>query len=302
MYPSTFFNIFPPFPRDKKVFVAMSFDKRFDNRWNNVIKPSIESVEWQINDESGVFLAERVDARRIGDSILTEILNGISSSALFFADITTIGHIEDGDSDKRTKAVRNANVMYEVGLAHATRLPEEVLIYRSDNDEISFDMANMRVNFYDPDGRPGKSQEELKDALLSAFKGLDLRRHLSVQRVADSMDYTSMMVLAEAHGDGGIAHPWAKNLGAVSSVAEKLRAIERLLNMEAIRLFQKRITIEEYGNAATRAEEHYRYVATVFGNEVLKELAGRTKSSSPDVAELITKEFGPDAQKGLSSK
>jgi hypothetical protein len=44
MYPHDVFNLFPPFPRDERVFVAMSFDKRCDYRWENVIVPAINEV------------------------------------------------------------------------------------------------------------------------------------------------------------------------------------------------------------------------------------------------------------------
>ena len=41
MYPASFFGLFPPFPRDDRVFLAMSFDSRFDRRWNEVIAPAV---------------------------------------------------------------------------------------------------------------------------------------------------------------------------------------------------------------------------------------------------------------------
>ena len=49
MYPVPVFSLFPPFPRENKVFVAMSFDPRFDARWNNVSKPGGTAIS--INDE-----------------------------------------------------------------------------------------------------------------------------------------------------------------------------------------------------------------------------------------------------------
>lgn len=33
MYPRNYFDFFPPFPRNLRVFVAMSFDDRFKKRW-----------------------------------------------------------------------------------------------------------------------------------------------------------------------------------------------------------------------------------------------------------------------------
>ncbi len=77
--------------------------------------------------------------RVTSDSILTEILDGIGRCRAFLADISLIGEIEN-------TPIRNANVLYEVGLAHAVRLPQEVLLFRSDDRPLMFDMANIRVN------------------------------------------------------------------------------------------------------------------------------------------------------------
>src|ERR1700722_12309898 len=103
MYPNTFFSMFPPFPRNNKIFVAMSFDPQFDARWRGVIEPAVVNAG---------FDPHRVDNRTVSDSILTEILDGISNASLILADISTIGELNG-------KPIRNANVLYEVGLAHA---------------------------------------------------------------------------------------------------------------------------------------------------------------------------------------
>ena len=63
-------------------------------------------------------------------------MDGITSSRLFLADVTSIGKRDD-------VPIRNGNVMYEIGLAHAVRLPEEVLLFRSDSDRLLFDLANV---------------------------------------------------------------------------------------------------------------------------------------------------------------
>ena len=49
MYPATFFGLFPPFPRDLRAFVAMSFEKRFDPRWEQVLQPAIRKYSSTAN-------------------------------------------------------------------------------------------------------------------------------------------------------------------------------------------------------------------------------------------------------------
>jgi hypothetical protein len=139
------------------VFVAMSFDQRFQRRWEEVIEPGINSVQ-----VAGQRLkAYRVNASVIGDSILTEILGGIGRARIIFADVTS--HNLEGATEEMP--IRNGNVMYEVGIAHATRLPEEVLLFRSDRQRLLFDVANVRVNCYDPDNDPETARTVVSSAI-----------------------------------------------------------------------------------------------------------------------------------------
>jgi len=100
----------------------------------------------------------RVDLRKASDSVLTEILEGISRCRFFLADITVVGEL-DG------RPVRNANVLYEVGLAHATRLPVAVPRLRSDDKGLLFDVMNVPVLEYHPDGAPEAAQNLVADAI-----------------------------------------------------------------------------------------------------------------------------------------
>ena len=180
MYPAHYYGLFPAFPRQKTVFVAMSFDSKFDRRWAEVLAPAVHAIT--INDSR--LEAVRVDARVVCDSILTEILSGIGTCQVVLADITSVGYLND-------RPIRNGNVMYEIGLAHAVRLPEEVLLFRSDRDALLFDTANVRVNEYNPDEQPEEARRQVKDAIAFAVREIDLRRSLAVRAVVDSLDAAS---------------------------------------------------------------------------------------------------------------
>ena len=157
MYPAQVFSLFPPFPRENKVFVAMSFDPRFDARWNNVIKPGIAAIS--VNDEP--LEACRVDTRQVSDSMMTDILRGISHCRLIFADVTTLGR-------RGNYTIRSGNVLYEIGLAHAVLQPEQVLIFRSDNESMLFDVSSNCVNLYDPDGEAEIARRKVTDSVIDA--------------------------------------------------------------------------------------------------------------------------------------
>ena len=87
MHPNVFLKTLWRLKLEPVVFVAMSFDKRYDGRFANVITPAIESL-----DVNGLKLRpHRVDTSQTGDSILTEIMDGIAHSQLVLADLSTFG-------------------------------------------------------------------------------------------------------------------------------------------------------------------------------------------------------------------
>src|SRR5690606_12698324 len=138
-------------------------------RWENVIRPGLAAI--RVN---GVPLEPyRVDVGKVSDSILTEILDEIARSRIFIAEISEIGKLDD-------RSIRNANVMYEVGLAQAVRLPEEVLLVRSDKEQLLFDITNVRVHYYEPDTDVGKASALLGELALESLRAVEQKKHLAV--------------------------------------------------------------------------------------------------------------------------
>jgi hypothetical protein len=79
MHPRVFLESFWRADLRDEVFVAMSFDSKFDRTWRNIFVPAIED-----HPISGKTLrAIRPDVRKSGDSILSEIIDGIAHSQLF---------------------------------------------------------------------------------------------------------------------------------------------------------------------------------------------------------------------------
>lgn len=215
MYPHHHLTLFPPFPHEPRIFVAMSFDSRFDSRWQNVIAPAIRGVGLE---------PSRVDTRMVSDSVITEILDGIAKCCLVFADMTTIGKLGD-------TTIRNGNVMYEIGIAHSCRLPEEVLIFRSDEDALPFDVTNIRVNKYDPDRSPKAAKSIIEDAIKNARREIDLTRHLAVKKAMQSLDHVAWRMLDRAFTNGSVRpFPMGSVANALSN-APRNSAITRLLQL-----------------------------------------------------------------------
>jgi hypothetical protein len=287
MYPSEFASLFPPFPKKNKVFVAMAFEDRFNARWNDVIAPAISSV--MVDGES--LEPFRSDTRYVSDSVLTEILEGITTHLLVFADITTIGSM-DG------RPVRNGNVMYEVGLAHALRLPEEVLLYRSDHERLLFDVANVRVNHYEPDIDAKSARESIANAIANSINELDLKRHLAVRSAAKSLDYEGWTILGQAAAEGGIHHPRTRTMGNVLAASTKSPAIRGLLSMGALQTSYLKLTPELLsGGDDTEAEQLLRYEVTPYGGAILEYAAEEMGLMSRENWRILEERFRRNAAK-----
>ena len=282
MYPANYLSLFPAFPRENKVFVAMSFDSRFERRWETVISPAIRSVA--VNNTA--LEPSRVDLRQISDSVLTEILTGIAHHRLILGDITTIGSI-DG------KPIRNANVLYEIGLAHASRLPEEVILFRSDNDALLFDVANIRVNGYEPEGNPAAAKERVSDTIIAAIKEIDLKKHLTVKRAAESLDCYSWVALMDAVQQKGIEHPSTTTVQNVLGNMNRITSIRRLLELGALSASYV-MTPEILAKSSDMQDEDFvTYKATAFGEAIYHHI-GDQMFADPNVQKLAEDIFSSD--------
>ena len=138
MHPHTFYStLFSPSKRDE-VFVIMSFAEEFNERWENVITPAVRELG---------LAPERVDYNKSGESVVHDILDGIAHARLVLADITSTTML---DRRGTPWPERNGNVMWELGVAHVMRLPDEVLVIKSDDAETIFDLTQFRAFPYEP--------------------------------------------------------------------------------------------------------------------------------------------------------
>jgi hypothetical protein len=104
-------------------FVIMPFAKAFDCVFS-VIQ---ESMNTQLG-----FTCIRTDELRASGNIIESILQGIANSELIVADLTD----------------RNANVYYELGLAHTVKSAPQVILLSQMADEIPFDLRSYRHIVY----------------------------------------------------------------------------------------------------------------------------------------------------------
>jgi hypothetical protein len=141
MYPNAYLQSLWRARFRRTVFVAMSFAPAYEARFHSVIEPAIRAL----STSEGGLEPHRVDVSQSGDSIITEIVDGIAHGRLVLADVSSMG------KDSVTgQSYRNGNVMYEVGIALSCRQSQDVLLVRDDRDPFLFDVSSiphMTLNF-----------------------------------------------------------------------------------------------------------------------------------------------------------
>jgi len=244
MHPNVFLRTFWRTELKPQVFVAMSFAEAYRSRFEKVIAPAIEDVK-----VDGIALKPyRVDLSKTGDSILSDIVDGIAHSRLVLADVSTVG------ADSKTgEHYRNGNVMYELGIALACRDSADVLLVRDDKDKFLFDVSTIphsHIDFSD-----GNARAVLAEHLRARVAEQNFLRHARVQKALSTLTEESTKLLVEfADLPEGHAVGWTGG-GAVTNVAHEV-ALGRLVDQQLLRLH----SIDDDGT--------HRYKSTVLGRVV----------------------------------
>ena len=227
MHPNAFLRTFWQLEVKPQIFVAMSFAPEYRVRYEQVIALAISSI--RLNGTP--LIPYRVDISKSGDSILTDIMEGVSHSRMVLADVSSVGK-----DSKNGESYRNGNVMYEVGLALACRHPSDVLLVRDDKDKFLFDVStvpHMHLDFTDIE----KARAALQTELLARLREQNYLSDARVKLAVASLSNQEIKLLSQlAELPEGQARGWDVG-GTVLSVYEA--AIMRLLDKRLITLVGK---------------------------------------------------------------
>jgi hypothetical protein len=254
MHPNLFLRTFWQSSFRPQVFVAMSFSGVYQTRFDEVIAPAISSVSYR----GGKLAALRVDLSKTGDSILTDIMDGIAHSALILADVSVTGR-----DSKTGQPYRNGNVMYEVGLALACRQPAEVLLLRDDRDGFLFDVStvpHMNLDFSDATAARERIASELEGRLNEINNIHDARIALAVASLT-APERTLLEVFSKFDTTHHFALP-TNNLHLIS-------AMPRLLDKGLIR------------TVSITNEGHARFAWTELGYSLAKDVVKLVPREAP---------------------
>jgi hypothetical protein len=108
-------------------FVMMPFADPIGGYYDSIYRPAIEKAKLK---------ADRADSDIYGTGkIVDQIWKGITSARVLLAELTN----------------RNANVLYELGLAHALHKPVVLVCSKANEGDVPFDLRHVRVIYYDKD-------------------------------------------------------------------------------------------------------------------------------------------------------
>lgn len=221
MHPRDFLDSYWRAGTRDSAFIAMPFHSEFSPIWIDALRPAIEQ------DLQPVLKAERVDASILSGSIIMDILDGIAHSKVVVADISVA-------QEGRWKGQRNGNVMYEVGLAHASRQSTEVLLLRSDSEDINFDLAGIRVHSYER-GDIAASRERFARLIAETLAQIDHTKGLQVQKVVDALDADALEYIKSWGKSPGFHVPEPGSMGGALLSITKAAALSRLQSLGVVR-------------------------------------------------------------------
>lgn len=109
--------------KPKTVFIIMPFREKWSDDVSNAIKDTCNKI--------GIIAIRADDMFSTKNDVLDDIWQGINEAELIIADVST----------------KNANVFYELGIAH-TLGKDIILLHQRDHDEIPFDISTRRYIDY----------------------------------------------------------------------------------------------------------------------------------------------------------
>jgi hypothetical protein len=87
--------------------------------------------------------------------------------------------------------------MYALGLAHALRPATELVVVRSDTEQINFDIAGIKIPAYDRNDLAA-ARVKFGQLLNDRLADLDQTRHLKTTEAVESLDGDCLTLLANA--------------------------------------------------------------------------------------------------------
>lgn len=162
---------------DKKIFVAMPFDNRFENIFTELIEPALSDLNKDRKDHEKLFLYRAKDPKHTRTGWL-DILENLFTSRVIIGVLT-------GD---------NPNVFYELGIAHATQQIERQILLAEKGYDIKFDLKDIIHCFYNPSDIHA-SKDDLTASINDTLKYYDIIKDRLVSQAESKISRYELWVL-----------------------------------------------------------------------------------------------------------
>ena len=147
-----------------------------------------------------------------------------------------------------------------------------MILLRSDNDVLDFDIAGVRVLSYNPN-EVEKSINLVVELITEALKSVDNRKRMVVENTTKLFDVTMYKLLIKAKTEV-IPHPIFGTMLDVPPIAESISAINRMLGLGILQTVFKEIVPEDFKGSIGKT---VCYRITSFGLAVLDRIQQKNK-------------------------
>ena len=176
MYP---FNFRPAkgFVDFGKIFIAMPFDDKYEPVFTELIVPAIEKINKNLSENDKLKFYRGKDSKYTRSGWL-EILENLYTSRIVLA-------VMSGD---------NANVFYELGIAHATQQIERQLLIAEKDYKPKFDLKDLIYIEYNPTSFSA-SVDELANSIEDTLKIYDINNDRQISLAESKLSHFEFEVL-----------------------------------------------------------------------------------------------------------
>ena len=205
--------------------------------------------------------ADRADCSEGSNVIMTDVMNGIANSKMLLFDLS-----DDPKHSLDCKEKICQNVLYELGMAHIIREPEDIILIRKkSNINVPFDIFDVRRDEYEGELNPDWLNKKIKDAL----KNQEWHKSKRVVAAIRSLDHYASEILNEfgRYPERNSHFNLHQVIGTlltfkcfVISYAEATTTLGRLVDLGIIK----------FDLAIHGVDAHHSYSFTQFGRMILK--------------------------------
>ena len=222
-----------------KVFVAMPFHYSYEHIYTDLIAPSINRVNVKRKKNEKLFLYRAKDPKHLRSGWL-DILENLHTSRIVIGVLT-------GD---------NANVFYELGIAHTNQQIERQILIAPKGYKVKFDLKDLIYREYNPN-KLANSITELSKAIRDTLKLYDFNNDRMISLAESRLSYYEFEIIGKFSSVSHFILP-------VNSPRKHYDGVAQLCHAGLLRLSTKPEVIQR--------KIEFSYYWTNIGNAVLRKL------------------------------